>query len=395
MRIFMRAVLLFLSGLLQVGELKAHDITWWGNPWPGLTPSVPLTIYFPNGQNENIGIVPESGEPCWVVVNNVKVSDSTLISAVTLLPDPANSVYVRVVALRAPRNHLESATVTFDWAATGYPLLSGCTAPTTTVTVPIQISDQQPRMRISITNPRWLVVDNGYYSALQSSDCLTGPWIIEGLGQMFSLTNSGRKGSQFYQRSTLMTGNVGGYVMDPLGNSFTGIAITLYDGGVSAVTDLTGYYSFSWLPQGLNMFTITDPKTGAALNLGMPVTNNPTPPTNNPTPTIVIATAGSTNVATNTVTNVCNCTPWCAIGYATSASGMTPVYYSGGANGPGGDTSNCGTAVVTVTPPSGAPFSIRPGTRGRQNSGPNPASGTWTVVATVCGQTKTATVDVP
>jgi hypothetical protein len=56
---------------------------------------------------------------------------------------------------------------------------------------------------------------------------------------------------------------------------------------------------------------------------------------------------------------------------------------------------DCGQPKVTVTPPVGAPFSIAVGTSLHQNSGANPASGTWTVTTTVCGRSKSCMVTVP
>jgi hypothetical protein len=390
MRNVKRIVLLLIAVLLVVGELKAHDITWWGNPWPGLTPNVPMIVYVPNGQlgNQIIGVVPEDYETCTVVVENVTVSDPTLISAVILAPNPANAVQILVLSRRSPKNHLETATVTADWYATGLPADGGCTSVTpTTFTVPIQVSDQEPKGLISLVNPTWININMGRYVALQSSDCLTGPWEILGLGQMFSVYNDMRMGTRFYQGSTMPGGTVDIYFTDPFGNPFPGLFVGLDNGGASATSDSTGYANLPWLPQGPNVLLVS--------NLILSSLHFVLPHTNNTAVNFVVAMAAVTNAATNVVTNVCNCTPWCAIGYGTLASGQTPVYYSGGANQPPGGSSTCGTPTVTVTPPSGPAFTIHPGTRGHQSSGPNPASGTWTVTAVVCGLTKTASVDVP
>ncbi len=383
MRNVKRLVLLLMAGLLGVGELKAHVITWAGNPWPGATPSVPLTIYFPNGQPETIGVVPESGELCTVVVENVKVSDPTLISAVVLV-SPANSVYIRVVSLRVPTNHLETATVTADWYATGFPLNGGCTAVTPNpFTVPIQISDQEPKFQISIDNAKWINFNTGFKAALQSSSCLTGPWINMGFGQMFSVYNDMRPGGQFYQRSTMPAGPVTGTISDPSGNPLQGVQFDLYYGGAPATTDTSGYYSLNWLPYGMNVITISNPVVNASLNVEVNDSN------------YVNEDWVVDLEVEDEDTNVCDCTPWCAIGYGSLNGGVTPVYYSGGASQPKGSGNTCDEPVVTVMPPSGPSITIRAGTRGRQNSGPNPTPGTWTVTAVVCGKTKTATVDVP
>ena len=94
-------------------------------------------------------------------------------------------------------------------------------------------------------------------------------------------------------------------------------------------------------------------------------------------------------------TNACNCTPWCAIGFGTLPGGLTPVYYAGGANPPKDAPPSCDVPEVKVTTPNGTTYPIIAGSARRQNSGPNPASGDWTVTTSVCGQSKSCTVTVP
>jgi hypothetical protein len=72
---------------------------------------------------------------------------------------------------------------------------------------------------------------------------------------------------------------------------------------------------------------------------------------------------------------------------------QTPIYFSGGANGPEDAPANCGPVQVTVTPPNGNPFSIKAGSGKHQNSGRNPAPGVWTVTTTVCGQSKSCSIN--
>jgi hypothetical protein len=130
----------------------------------------------------------------------------------------------------------------------------------------------------------------------------------------------------------------------------------------------------------LDVRTLT---SSASLNVVVPATNN---------------TAVALKVAMDAggpVTNACNCTPWCAIGFGSLPGGQTPVYYAGGANPPKNGPANCGQTEVTVTTPSGATFPIAAGSSHHQNSGPNPASGTWKVTTTVCGQSKSCSVTVP
>ena len=137
---------------------------------------------------------------------------------------------------------------------------------------------------------------------------------------------------------------------------------------------------------GMNELIVTNPAIHVALPFGILDTNNTIV-------SMVLDTEAETNAPPPT--NVCNCTPWAAIGYGNIAGGTTAVYFSGGATPPKSGQADCETPEVTVTPPSGPPMAITPGTRPRHNSGPNPASGEWTVTTVVCGQTKTATVYVP
>jgi hypothetical protein len=91
---------------------------------------------------------------------------------------------------------------------------------------------------------------------------------------------------------------------------------------------------------------------------------------------------------------VCNCTPWCSIGFASLDGSTTPIYFSGGANGPKGSAS-CGAVEVTVTRPDGSTFPLKAGTGRHQNSGANPLPGIWKVTTKVCGQEKTCQISYP
>jgi hypothetical protein len=381
----MRIVFLMFSGLFLIGGLKAHDVDWWENPY-GFFPGDPMIFYYPRELSGHFYVDPSFYEPCWVVVN-LDPSTSTLVNAQVLPPNPANSVSVLVQILRAPSNHIETATITGEWHATGFPLLSGCTAITPNkFSVPIVVSDQVPPWQFQVSaNRQWFMIDAGFSSALQFSSCLTGPWLNIGQGQMFTVENRMRVG--YFQRSKDLGGYVGGMATDNSGNPLMGLIFRLFYGGVSATTDSSGTYSIPQLPYGMNLMSLTNPIIGASLNIVVPATNNPA--TNNPA-NIKVAMAADPIVA---VTNACNCTPWCAIGFCTMPSGSTPIYYAGGANSASGAPS-CDTQV-TVTPPSGPSFTISPGSGHQHNSGPNPAAGTWTVTTTVCDKTKSATITVP
>lgn len=380
MRNAIRTICLLFAGLLLAGQLKAHDVVWWENP-TGLVPSNPMVFYYPNELSGQFHVAPSSGEPCTVAVS--ASSTSTLVNAQVLPPNPANTVDILVQILRAPSNHLETATITGEWHATGLPAGQGCDATNPNpFSVTISVSDQMPKWGFKLNSmANWVDIDTGFNCALQSARCLPGPWVNIGSGQKFWVNND--VPVRFFQRSRMLGGFVSGTVTDSSGSLLSGINLGLLYGGPSTTTDSTGSFSFfPRLPWGMNVISISN-SAGASVNIPVPATNN---------------TAVDFKVAMVTappVTNACNCTPWCAIGFGTLPGGTTPVYYAGGANGPGSGAANCGQVQVTVTPPGGTPLPITPGSTRSQNSGPNPAAGTWTVTTIVCGQTKTATLTVP
>jgi hypothetical protein len=387
MRNFARVVLFLLVGLLRVGMLRAHIVDWMENP-RGDAPGNPMVFYYPGEFSGHFYVDPSYYEPCTVVVN-LNSSTSTLINAQVLPPNPANSVGVLVQILRAPSNHLETATITGEWHATGFPLGYGCDATSPNAfSVPVSVTDQKPYLQIQSTVNGWINLNSGRYSALQFSPCISGPWSSIGLGQMYSVRNNMRKG--FFQQTKQLGGFIAGVVTDNSGWAMPNVTLGLLYGGPTATTDSSGVYSLPRMPYGINLIAITNP-VGASLNVEIANTNNSG--TNAYTAAMVKAAMVAAPLAAPT--NICNCTPWCAIGFATLPDGQTPVYYAGGANSPASGTPDCGQPQVTVTPPGGVPFSINPGTSHRQNSGANPASGTWTVTAVVCGQSKSATITVP
>jgi hypothetical protein len=381
MRNLKHAVVMLLGGLCVSGQVQAHNVIWWENP-SGYNPSTPMTFYYPQQYVDYFFAAPLLNEACTVVVNLNSIN-STLVSA-SVIASPANRVAVRVLILRAPSNHLETATISGEWHATSLPTPEYCTAVTPNpFTVPITVSDQLPSWQINVTaNGEWIMLDAGFNSALQYSSCITGPWANIGMGQTYSIKNDMREG--FYQRTKQVGGFISGYINDTWGNPLSGLGMGLVESGPIITSD-SGTYQFPRMPYGLNVISITNPAISAVLNTEILNTNNVVQDW-------VVDMEGNTNPPP---TNVCDCTPWCAIGFGNGPAGQTPVYYSGGASQPKGSQNTCDAPVVTVTPPSGPPITIHAGTRGRQNSGPNPESGTWTVTAVVCGKTQTATVDVP
>jgi hypothetical protein len=375
-----------LFGLLLIREGRAHVVDWMENPW-GYAPANAMVFYYPRELTGKIYVDPSYDEPCTVVVN-LNASTSTLVNAQVLPPNPENSVVVAVQILRAPSNHLETATISGEWHATGLPTGKGCDAVNPNAfSVPITVTDQALLLRITSINSAWVNL-SGPNRALQSSSCLTGPWSVLGIGQTFTVKKM--MDSAFFLQTRELGKFIGGVVLDNTGTPQQNLKIGLQYGGPIAFTDFSGTYSLSRMPIGLNWLSLSN-SIGASLNIG--ITNTDNTPTNSYTAAMIKAVMAADPPVSPT--NVCNCTPWCAIGFASVAGGQTPVYYAGGANNPNSGTPDCGTPTVTVTPPVGAPFTISAGPGHHHNSGPNPTSGTWTVTTVVCGKTKTASVTVP
>jgi hypothetical protein len=379
----LRVVFSFFVGLAFAASLQAHDVIWYGNPTGTVTNNSLVMYYAPFGQSPYgyITVAPEYGEPCTVQVHISPTSD--LINAQIISDNPANVVTIQVEVLRPPNGSQETAVVNGYWGATGFPPNNNCNdfGPNN-FSVPIVVTKSVPKFSINYQQAyKWVDLNLGYVGVLQRSSCLTGPYINIGMGQMFSVTPHGMGG--FFQRAQRIGGYQGGTVTDPSNNVIPNVQITYPNGGPSVNTDSNGIYAFARLIYGINMLSLIH-TNGASLNVG--VTN---------TGSNVTANFKAAFAVPAVITNACNCTPWCAIGFASLPGGQTPVYYAGGANPPKSGPADCGTVTVTVTPPNAPAFAIRPGTNREQNSGDNPASGTWTVTTTVCGQSKSASVQVP
>lgn len=184
-----------------------------------------------------------------------------------------------------------------------------------------------------------------------------------------------------------------GTITDSAGKPQTGLSVDLPAGGRNTSTDTSGSYTTKLLPFGDSIVQFI--KT-----LILPDDNGGTT-TNTATIDVLVPTIKSYGTLNFKVEMqvfkipACNCTPWCAIGFGTMNGTTTPIYFSGGANVPKGVPPNCDAPQVTVTPPNGKPFAIKPGGGKHQNSGANPAPGVWTVTTTVCGQSKSCTITYP
>lgn len=367
---------MLFAGLFVVGELKAHDVVWWDDD------SGVMDFYYPSELYDYISVAPSTNEPCVVVVN-LDPPSSTLIYAQALPPNPDNVVNIQVVVMRPPTGGGETASISGEWHATGLPNPQDCNATKPNrFSVPVAVIGSPLLWHVMpAADKRSISIDAGVNCALQTASSPAGPWLNVGQGQTFTINSEMPSG--FIHRLRRLGGFVSGTVTDPSGKPLSGATLGLLYGGPTASTDPAGAFALPRLPWGMNLIAITNP-IGASLNVVVPATNN----TAVTFKVAMVAAAGP-------VTNACNCTPWCAIGFGSLPGGQTPVYYAGGANSPKDAPANCGQPQVTVTPPSGATYSIMPGSARHQNSGPDPASGTWTVTTVVCGQTKSCTITVP
>ena len=398
----MRIASLLLMGLVATGALQAHDVIWWENPF-GSFPSNPMELEF--GLDDcgfpdygEIGIVPSVGEPCTVVVNLDPPASSAIKTSFAGGISTANEVwiYVDVNPFMGVRD--VNTTVTGEWHATGSPANAGCTATNPNpFSVPITVKTPILWKIFLSTMPGMVQIDTGgVLWGLRASSSLTGPWYNVGYGSNFNIMAD--QTTQYYKATHRFGSAFGGIIMDGSGAPQPGINLGLQYGGFNMTTFSDGSFSSYVLPRGTNLIALTkpitfvDPATGTnrtetvGLNIEVPASN----PTN-----LLYAMLQFKVAMLLFALPACNCTPWCAIGVGTLNSAQTPVFYGGGAIPPKSGPANCGAVQVTVTPPSGVTYSITSGSGKHQNSGPNPAAGTWTVTTTVCGQSKQASITVP
>jgi hypothetical protein len=396
----MRVAAFLLLQIFMVTKLQAHDVIWWQNRG-GLFPSTPLQLYF--GLDDCgvpdydwIGVVPSVGEPCTVVVN-LNPSTSSAISTSFPFGNVGNAVWIYVGVNPFASMGTVSTTISGEWHATGSPANSGCTATNPNpFSVPVTIKWPTP-WKISLGTTPWTVqIDTGGdLLGLRAYSSLKGPHYNIGFGSRFTLTAD--EGLQFYRGTHRMGSPLGGIITDTFGAPQSGISLGFLYGGLSVTTLTDGSFSLYDLPRGTNVLAVTKPFTfvdSGGSNRTESVGVNIEVPTANPTNVFYQMLQLQVAMALAAATN-CNCTPWCAIGYGTLDGAQTPVFYSGGALPPKNGPANCGQVQVTVTPPNGVAYPITPGSSKHQNSGPNPASGTWTVSTTVCGQSKQASITVP
>jgi hypothetical protein len=157
------------------------------------------------------------------------------------------------------------------------------------------------------------------------------------------------------------------------------------------MTDASGSITLPALPYGNNVLQVLKPVTYTDPVTQEPRTDKPGIEIDAATP----AAHGTLNLKVEAQVFPlpdCKCTPWCAIGFGTYNGARTPIYFAGGANGPKG--ADCGAITVAVTGPDGRSFPIIPGS-GKHQSLANPAAGTWTVTTTVCGVSKSCSIEVP
>ena len=389
-----RAVALLIGMFLCVGELKAHEVAWFEYWFTGDT-NIPMFLAsgpdnYGDYDSAQIGIIPSADEPCIVVVNLNPLTTSA-IKTYFETGNTANSVYVDVDV--QPGATSVDTVVSGEWHATGFPLNNFCDATNPNpFSVPISV---RPPAKWAVTpvNAYGISLDTGGKNVgLQAADTPSGPWYNVGKGSNFYVMPV--LNAQFYRENHKLGGSVTGTVTDGSGNPQSGVTLGLPLGGVSNITALDGSFALNFLGWGTNLIaamksiSFVDSSTGSnrTEKVGL----------NIEVPTITLYGLLQFKVEIHIVPiPACNCTPWCAIGVGSLNGAQTPVYYSGGALPPQNAPANCGQAQVTVAPPSGVSYPIVAGGGKHQNSGPNPAAGTWTVTVTVCGQSKQCTITVP
>jgi hypothetical protein len=407
LRIMKRALLIFALVLSTAGA-KAHDVLWWDNlGFPPFLPPPPMVIevypedlLFDEEPFATIKIYPESFwtpvgpffEPCTVFVNMDPPKNPLL--GVDVAPNPAIEVDVDVFLKDLPpANQVIDTEVTGEWHATGLPEGFGCDAVMPNkFTVPVQIIFNPPKWFITYDETSERVnIDTHRPVTIQGGIDLKN-WMNIGVGQTFSVAPEGQL--YFFREIKLMGGNLLGTITDPAGKPQTGITADLSEGGRNTKPDDKGNYVMNFMPFGDNLiqiiktFLITDPVTGekgtnlATFDLVVPI----------------IKAYGTLNLKVEMQTfqiPLCNCTPWCSIGFGAYDGTTTPIYFSGGANPPKAGPASCGAVEVTVTRPDGSILPLKAGKGRHQNSGANPMPGTWKVTTKVCGQEKTCTIDYP
>lgn len=372
------------------------------NPY-GFWPNIAMQLDFGLDEcgypeSELIGVVPARGEACTVVVN-LDPPTSSAISTSFSPANIANAVWIRVTANPFAGPARVDTVLTGEWHATGLPLNNQCDATNANYfSVPISIREplSWTIARLQAMPQMFRIDTHGISWGLRASDSLSGPWYNVGLGSNFVIKAD--MNAQFYRMTRHLGSAVGGIITDGTGKAQSGISLDFPYGGLGTTTFTDGSFSLYGLPRGTNIIgllkpiTFTDPTTGS--NRTEKVGLNIEVPASNPTNIFYKMLQFQVSILWFPLP-ACNCTPWCAIGTGTIEGGQTPVFYAGGAIPPNSGPADCGQVQVTVTPPNGPPFSITPGSARHQNSGPEPASGTWTVTTTVCGQSKQASITVP
>lgn len=366
----------------------AHTVEWSGNS-DGSAPNEPLIM---DCDYDEIEIAPSAGELCLVDVNLDPSAGSPFYSVSVLQPHPARSVYIQVHVLKDPPDVIVD-TIKGEWhALTGQG--PGCDATNAQpFEVPIVIPVAPAPLLASLSMDRRMVtISSAKPFILQASQSPAGPWfdVAQGTSAVLGTDNDGL----FFRKRGRIGGHVSGTILDGMGNPQSGVTAGLPGGGSNTQVATDGTFDLSNFPWGnslfamMKSFTFVDPTTGA----------NRTERAQIEIEVPVIVPDGFLQFKVEMqvfVSPVCNCTPWCSIGFGTINGSQTPVFYGGGAIPPKGVPAQCDAPQVTVTTPTGATFPIRAGTGRHQNSGPNPASGTWTVTTTVCGQSRSCSITVP
>lgn len=381
-------------------------VVWWENPY-GNAPGKAMRLYYDASraeQHETYFYVEPSNawEPCTVGVNQCPPS-SSLIKARVVSANPNNEVKIAVSAARAPAGRFESATLGGEWHATGLPANWGCTATNPNpFVVTVTVYESQIRLLIegpgdAPTPPKRtikLVTFDGGPLGLQAAEGVRGRWYNVGVGSSFTLPTD--QASQYYRGITGLGGSLDGLLVDNTGAPLFGASLGFPFGGPIAVVGEDSMVTLRGLPEGNNLLALTLPKTFTlpgthsnqtaivGVRIVVPVAQAPV----RLQITADIKAAPGTN-------QTCHCVPWCAIGFGSLNDDPTPVYFAGGSIPPQDVPADGDPPSIVVTTPGGKTIPIQAGDSLHQNSGPGPASGKWTITATVCKRTITGWVMEP
>jgi hypothetical protein len=223
---------------------------------------------------------------------------------------------------------------------------------------------------------------------LQVADSLNSPWkSLLGVADFYS--EPSLKGSHFFRLGFgVPTSPLFGILSATTGAPADGLTVQLGPNGPLQSIAADPNFYFDQVPQGLVDLVVSAPVQVLDPSLSQvtvyPVSLALTVPV---TPSGASVALQEDFVAQVLKAPTCDCVPWCGVVGGT-VNGVQKIVAGGGKLPPGCN----GQATVIVTGPGDLTFNLGQG--GRMSATPA-ANGTWTVTATVCGVTRTASITLP